>query len=361
VGGAAGPGAAVTRQTWTALVSALVFVGLAVLLVVIPVPFVTWGPGDTRDTLGAAGGAGSEPIIQVRDITTYPTTGRLDMTVVSVTPADARLSLPQALLAYWLPHRDALPRDSVYTPGKSAEEVESEDADMMSTAQDDAVVAALRADDQPVTEMPAVYSVTVGGPAHQKLLPGDLVVSVDGVATPDQKAVTRAIRSHRPGEQIAFVVIRQRVRTDVTVATVESNTEENVPVVGVTLGTGYRYAPQISFDIGQRIGGPSAGLVFALAIYDKITPGGLLAGTHVAGTGSITPDGEVGGIGGIQEKIAGADEAGADVFLVPAPNCDDLAGVRTDMTLVRVATLEDAVSALTTLEQPGGRDRVPRC
>jgi PDZ domain-containing protein len=354
----------VTRQTWTALVSALVFVGLAVLLVVIPVPFVTWGPGDTRDTLGTAGGggsAGAEPMIQVRDITTYPTSGRLDMTVVSVTPADARLSLPQALLAYWLPHRDALPRDTVYTPGKSAEEVESEDADMMSTAQDDAVVAALRADGQPVTEMPAVYSVTVGGPAHQRLLPGDLVVSVDGVPTPDQEAVTRQIRSHRPGEQAAFVVVRQRARTEVTVSTVESSTEENVPVVGITLGTGYRYAPQISFEIGQRIGGPSAGLVFALAIYDKITPGALLAGSHVAGTGSITPDGEVGGIGGIQEKIAGADDAGAEVFLVPASNCDDLAGVRTDLVLVEVATLRDAVDALQTLQQPGGRDRVRRC
>jgi PDZ domain-containing protein len=348
----------VTRQTWTALVSALVFVGLAILLVVIPVPFVTWGPGGTRDTLGSAD---NQPIIQVRDIATYPTSGRLDMTVVSVTPADAHLSLPQALLAHWLPHRDALPRSSVYAPGKSAEEVESEDADMMSTAQDDAVVAALRADGQPVTEMPAVYSVTVGGPAHTRLLPGDLVVSVDGIRTADTTAVTHQIRSHRPGEKIRFVVIRQRVPTTVDVSATESNTQENVPVVGVTLGTGYRYGPQISFDIGQKIGGPSAGLVFALAIYDTITDGPLLAGAHVAGTGSITPDGEVGGIGGIQEKIAGAEDAGAQVFLVPAPNCPDLAGVSTDMTLVKVATLRDAISALQTLQQPGGRDRVPHC
>ena len=347
-----------TRQTWTALVSALVFVGLAVLLVVVPVPFVTWGPGGTQDTLGAADG---QPIIQVQGIPTYPTTGRLDMTVVSVTAADTRLSLPQALLAYWLPHRDALPRDSVYTPGKSADEVEREDADLMSTAQDDAVVAALRADGQPVTKMPAIYSVTVGGPAHKLLLPGDLVVSVDGVPTPDRAAVTREIRAHRPWEKVAFVVLRQRVETTVTVSTVESTTEENVPVVGVTVGDGYRYGPQISFDIGQQIGGPSAGLVFALAIYDKITDGALLAGRHVAGTGSISPSGDVGGIGGIQEKIAGAQDAGAEVFLVPAPNCGDLAGVDTDMALVRVATLQDAITALTTLEQPGGRDRLPHC
>ena len=102
---------AVTRQTWTAFVSALAFICLAVLLVVVPVPFVSWSPGGTRDTLG---NVGNEPMIKGQGIDTYPTTGRLDMTIVAITPADARLSLPQALLAYWLPHRDALPRDAVY-------------------------------------------------------------------------------------------------------------------------------------------------------------------------------------------------------------------------------------------------------
>jgi PDZ domain-containing protein len=340
------------------MVSALVFVLLAIALVVIPVPFVTWAPGGTRDTLGEVDG---KPIIEVQGIATHPTSGRLDLTVVTVSSAGARLSLPQALLAYWLPHRDALPLDSVYAPGKSAAEVQAEDADMMSTAQDDAVVAALRADGQPVTALPAIFSVTVGGPAHTKLLPGDLVLTVDGVPTVDQDAVSRQIRTHKPGESVTFTVVRQRQVQAVVVPTVGSTTQEGVPVVGITLGQGYRYDPQISFELGQRIGGPSAGLVFALAIYDKITAGELLAGRHVAGTGSITPDGQVGGIGGIQEKIAGAEDAGATVFLVPASNCDELAGVRTDMTLVRVATLRDAVGALETLQQPDGTARVPHC
>jgi PDZ domain-containing protein len=348
----------VTRQTWTALVSALVFVLLAVALVAVPVPFVAWSPGGTRDTLGTVDG---KPIIEVQGIPTHETTGRLDLTVVSVTPAGARLSLPQALLAHWLPHRDVLPLDSVYAPGKSASQVQAEDADMMSTAQDDAVVAALRADDQPVTPLPAVFSVTVGGPAHTILRPGDLVLAVDGVATPATADVSRRIQAHEPGETVAFTVVRQGEERTERVRTVASTTQDGTPVVGITLGPGYRYDPRISFELGQRIGGPSAGLVFALAIYDKITPGALLAGRHVAGTGSITPDGEVGGIGGIQEKIAGAEDAGATVFLVPAANCGDLAGVRTDMTLVKVGTLGDAVGALQTLQQAGGDARVPRC
>ncbi len=347
-----------TRQTWTAFVSAFVFVGLSILLVVVPVPFVSWSPGGTRDTLG---NAGNEPIIRVSGIETFPTPGRLDMTIVSITPADARLSLPQALLSYWLPHRDALPRDSVYAPGKSAEEVESEDADMMETAQDDAVVAALRADGQPVTELPAVYSVTVGGPAHKRLLPGDLIVAVDGTATEDDDAVKELIRKHKVGEKVSFEVIRAKVPNTISVTTAESPTQADGPVVGITLGKGFRYTPDISFDFGQRIGGPSAGLVFALAIYDKITAGSLLEGKHVAGTGSISPDGNVGSIGGIQEKIAGAEKAGATAFLVPASNCQDLAGISTDLTLIKVSTLKDAIAALEKLKNPAELGQLPHC
>ena len=347
-----------TRQTWTAFVSALAFICLAVLLVVVPVPFVSWSPGGTRDTLG---NVGNEPMIKVQGIDTYPTSGRLDMTVVAITPADARLSLPQALLAYWLPHRDALPRDAVYAPGKSAEQVENEDADMMETAQDDAVVAALRADRRPVIEMPAIYSVTIGGPAHKLLLPGDLVVSVDGVATPDVDAVAEQIRSHRVGQKVRFVVIRNKVQMDVTVTTVESNVQSDVPVVGITLGKGYRYDPEISFDLGQQIGGPSAGLVFALAIYDKITAGPLLAGRHFAGTGKITPEGDVDAIGGIQEKISADQKAGATAFFVPASNCRDLGGVHTTMNLVKIATLKDAIKAVQTLNRFGDTASLPHC
>jgi Lon-like protease len=348
----------VTRQTWTAFVSALLFVGLALLLVVIPVPFVSWSPGGSRDILGTID---NQPIISVSGIDTYPTTGRLDMTILSSTPADARLSLPQALLAYWLRARDALPREVVYDPGKSVEQVSNEDAEMMETAQDDAVVAALRANGDKVIERPAVYSVTVGGPAHQKLRPGDLVTSVDGRATPTEKAVRTAIQKRQVGDTVVFTVIRNKEERRVKVVTAESTTQSDTPVVGITLATGYDYQPEISFDFGQQIGGPSAGLVFALAIYDKITEGPLLAGRHVAATGTIAPDGRVGRIGAIQQKIAGAEKAGATDFLVPGGNCGDLAGLRTDLNLVRVNTLRDAITALEILNTPGAPGPLPRC
>lgn len=347
-----------TRQTWTAFVSALLFVGLALLLVVVPVPFVSWSPGAARDTLGTVD---NEPIITVRGIDTYPTSGQLDMTILATTPADARLSLPQALLAYWLPSRDALPREVIYDPGKSVEQVSDEDAEMMETAQDDAVVAALRAGGQKVVERPAVYSVTVGGPAHQRLLPGDLVISVDNERTNSEKAVREAIQRAQVRDTVVFTVIRNKEERRVKVVTAESTTQSDAPVVGITLGTGYDYEPEISFDFGQQIGGPSAGLVFALAIYDKITEGPLLAGRHVAATGTISPDGQVGPIGAIQQKVASAEKAGATDFLVPAANCGDLAGLRTDLNLVKVSTLRDAITALEILNAPQAAGPLARC
>lgn len=347
-----------TRQTWTAFVAAFAFVGLSVLLVVIPVPFVSWSSGSTTDTLGKGG---NEPIIKVAGIPTYPTTGKLDLTVVSVTSADAQLTLPQALLSYWLPNRDTLPRDAVYAPEKSAAEVERAEAEQMETAQDQAVVAALRADQQPVAEVPVVFSVTVGGPAHRLLMPGDLIMSVDGVPTPDIDSVGEAIKKHRVGQNVNFVVIRAKTETDVSIRAAESPAQTGAPVLGIELSKGYRYAPDISFDIGQRIGGPSAGLVFALAIYDKITDGPLLQGRHIAGTGTITTEGTVGAIGGIQEKIAGAEKAGASAFLVPSGNCADLIGVQTGLTLIKVSTLDDAISSIQKLTSSADRGELPHC
>ncbi len=347
-----------TRQTWTAFVSAVVFVALAALIAVVPVPFVSWSPGGTRDTLGTVG---STPMIKIEGIDSYPTTGRLDLTTVSVTRADSHLTLPESLASYWLPSHDALPRDSIYAPDKSAEQVDNEEADMMVTAQDDAVVAALRAAGQPVTEMPVVSSVTVGGPAHGKLLPGDLVMSVDGVRTTEPDSVGAQIRTHRARQPVDFVVLRDHVRTRVTVVAAASPTVPGVAVVDIKVGLGYRYAPRISFDLGQEIGGPSAGLVFALAIYDKITDGPLLQGSHVAGTGDIAPNGDVGAIGGIQEKISAAGQAKATAFLVPSSNCKDLVGVKTDLTLIKVTTLTDGIDAIRTLQTPGGAARTPHC
>src|SRR5699024_3580229 len=143
-------------------------------------------------------------------------------------------------------------------------------AQMMESSQDNAVVAALRAAGQPVELMPVVESVTIGGPAYDKLKPGDLIESVDGVTTNNAEAVCEQIRTHRPKEKIEFLVLRDKVETKVVVTATQYAATPGSAFVGITIGQGYDYTPQVTFDLGQQIGGPSAGMIFALGIYDKV-------------------------------------------------------------------------------------------
>ena len=347
-----------TRQTWTAVVSSVVFIALASVLAFAPIPFVAWTPGATYDVLGSSDG---KAVIQIDGITTYATTGEIRMTTVSQTRAEADLSLPEALFDYVMPDRDVLPRELVYAPGKSASQVADEEKTLMSTAQFDAVVAALRAASQPVQELPMVTAVRVSGPSNDKLQPGDLILMVDNVSVPTSADVVARIKDKGVGQKVVIEVQRQNARLSVTIDTVGSSSDGRVATIGVSVGTGYSYAPSVLFSIDPTVGGGSGGLMMSLAIYDKITPGDLLGGRVIAGTGTMDATGTVGPIGGIQEKIAGAEAAGAKVFFVPADNCQDTVGVRTSMTLVKVSTLKEAISALPLALDPSSGQRPPAC
>jgi len=348
----------VTRQTWTAVVSSVVFIALASVLAFAPIPFVAWTPGVTYDVLGPSNG---KPVIQIDGITTYPTTGQMRMTTVSQTRVDASLSLPEALFDYVMPHRDVLPRELVYAPGKSASQVADDEKTLMSTAQFDAVVAALRAAGQPVQELPMITAVRVSGPSNDKLQPGDLILMVDNVAVSTSADVVARIKDKGVGQKVVVEAQRQNARLSVTIDTVGSSSDGRVATIGVTVGTGYSYAPSVAFSIDPNVGGGSGGLMMSLAIYDKITPGDLLGGRVIAGTGTMNATGTVGAIGGIQEKIAGAESAGAKVFFVPAGDCQDTVGVTTSMTLVKVSTLKEAISALPFALDPSSSQRPPAC
>lgn len=348
-----------TRQTWIALTSAAAFVVLALLLALVPVPYVVFSPGRAYDVLGTD--SQGTPLVQVDGIPSYDPSGKLYMTTVALTRPDARVSLPEALFAHWAPRRDALPRHVVYPTGKSSEEVRLEERRMMNVAQQDAVVAGLRAADVPVEEMPVVKSVSVSGPANGRLQPGDLIMAVNNQAAPTHTRVAEIIRGAPIGESVRLTVQRDRRIVNVDVWTTAASNNADVASVGIDVSTGFRYEPTVSFGVSPEIGGSSAGLVFALAIYDGITPTDVIGERSVAGTGKIDADGRVGSIQGLHEKIASADKVNAEVFLVPGANCRDLAGLETDLELVRVDTLDEAILGLRLLGDPATRHQVPRC
>ncbi|MGD8213514.1 YlbL family protein [Aestuariimicrobium sp. Y1814] len=349
----------VSQQTVTAVLSSAVFVVLVLVLAVVPVPYVGWTPGRTVDLAGSD--SNGVPALQVEGLPTTPINGELRLTTVSQTRVDSRIGLLEAMLNHALPHRDVLPRKVVYPPGTSGEEVKAQDLALMRDAQSDAVVAALRAAGQPVSELPMVVGITLSGPALNRLQPGDMITKVDGQAVQTVNDVSAGIQGHRVGEPVVFTVQRGGQEETVTVTTVAAPNNPQQPYIGIRLGVGYRYDASVTFGIDPNIGGPSAGAVFALAIYDLITEEDLLGGQRVAGTGGITPAGKVTAIGGIQQKIRGAEKAGAQVFLVPADNCQDVAGIRTSMELVKADTLREAIGALQKLKTSKDGTGVPRC
>lgn len=345
-----------TKQTWTAAVSALLFVALAAVVSLTPVPYVSWSAGSTVNLFEPG-----QARVVVQGTATHPTTGQLRLTTVSVTRADSQLTLPEALLSYWLSAREVLPREVVYPAGVSVDEIRARELQMMDTSQSAAVAAALRAAGQKVVEYPMVSGVSISGPADGSLRPGDFILKVDNRPVTSVEDARAAINKHSVGDPILFTILRGRQQLSTTVRSASSNTNASQPVVGLNLAIGYSYAPEVTFRISPDIGGPSAGLIFALAVYDLISPGDLIAGRSVAGTGTITGDGAVGGIGGIQEKIAGAEAAGASIFLVPAANCPDVQSLTTPVRLVRVGTLSKAIASLEELKDPARAANVQGC
>ncbi len=347
-----------TKQTWTAAVAALLFVALAALIAMLPVPYVAWTPGATYDLFGEVD---DKPAVSITGAETFPAEGQLRMATVSVTRPESALTLPEALFSYWLPAREVLPREAVYRPGVGTNEILNSEAQLMDDSQNTAVVAALRAAGVPVTQLPMVTTVSASGPSADRLQPGDLITAVDNKAVTSVEEVREAVANHQVGDGVKFDLIRNRQRISETVTARSQSEDPSVPVVGIGMETGYTYAPEISFGIGPDIGGSSAGLPFALAVYDKLTPDSLTRGRVVAGTGTIDASGRVGVIGGVQEKIAAAGRDGATIFLLPKANCTDLVEPHEGVRVVAVTTLGDAISSLDELADPAKASAVPGC
>jgi PDZ domain-containing protein len=208
-----------------------------------------------------------------------------------------------------------------------------------------------------------IKSVVADSPAEGVLQPGDEIIAIDGKPVDTRDDVVAGITDLEPGTPVKVTFVRDGTTQTVTLKTVADTTGHAKSRIGIELDPDEFDPPfDVTINLGQTIGGPSAGMIFSLAIYDMLTPGPLTGGRDIAGTGTIDIHGNVGVIGGIQQKIAGAYDDGARVFLVPADNCAEAAGspLADDVQLVRVATLDDAISALKALNA-GDTAAIPRC
>jgi Lon-like protease len=184
-------------------------------------------------------------------------------------------------------------------------------------------------------------------PSDGVIRAGSEVVSVDCTAVTAPGEVVQLVRSKPIGTTHAFVMKTKGVRSRASVTSVPLPSDKSLPFVGIALGVNYQAPFDIEFAL-DNVGGPSAGMMFALSIIERLTPGDMTGGAHIAGTGTITGRGDVGAIGGIQQKLVGARRAGAVLFLAPETNCDEVRGnVPDGLIVAKVATLAQAVDVVT--------------
>jgi PDZ domain-containing protein len=352
----------VSRRRRTLLVSSGLLAGLVVVAAALPVPYVVFRPGPLTDVLAEADDG--QPIITAQGAETFPTDGSLSLTTVAVTPAGARMDLITALQAWADPQKAVIPRDVVYPGNPSTQEAREENAAVFSSSQQLASVAALRYLGYDIPEQAdqvVVQRVLDGAAADGVLEDGDVIESVAGTAVSVPDDVVSTVSATDPGTPVAMTVLRDGETLELEVPTKASEVDPERAAIGVVVSPSWDLPVDVSIDVPGEIGGSSAGLVFTLGIIDTLTPGSLLAGNEVAGTGEIRPDGTVGPISGIQQKIAGARDAGNALFLAPADNCPSVLGAQPDdMVVTPVRTLEDAVSAIEALDA-GEADALPRC
>jgi Lon-like protease len=343
----------VSRRVRTLLVGGVLFLVLFVLALTMPVPYVILSPGPTYNTLGTD--ESGNTIIVIRGGPTRPTSGHLNLTTVNVSTQPLTAF---AALDGWLLHDEVVvPRASIYPPGQSQKQVDEQNTQDFSQSQDSATAAAFCELGYPRGF--GVITVNPKGPANKQLHPGDRLRTLDGKPIDSSARLSAVLAVQRPGTVATVAVTRGDKPVVVKVKLTTAPKGAKGARLGITVSNSCLAPFEVDLGLGNEIGGPSAGLMFALGIMDKVGPRDLTKDMFVAGTGTIDAVGHIGPIGGIALKMIAARHKGATVFLAPAGNCNDVRGATPKgLDVVKVDTLHSAVQDLLALQA----DRpVPHC
>jgi PDZ domain-containing protein len=332
----------VTRRIAVLTAGVVLLVLFGLLGAVLPVPYVAQVPGPTFNTLGDIDG---QPIISVEGRERNEVEGNLNLTTVGVSRGG--LSLLQAVRGWFDDETAVVPEESVYPSDRSEEETRAANRQAFLTSEQAAQTVALGHLGYPVKVV--VQEVVEDSPADGTLEEGDALEAVDGTPTPDTETLGTVLAAIPPGTDVVVDVTRLGSPLQVSV-----RTQAAVDREGSLLGLSVLDQPSAPFDVDiqvEDVGGPSAGLMLTLGILDLVGDDDLTGGALIAGTGTIDAEGDVGPIGGIPLKMVAAREIGAELFLVPAGNCEEaLRAPDPGFPLARVADLDDALAALADFE-----------
>ncbi|SDK57985.1 PDZ domain-containing protein [Arthrobacter sp. ov407] len=338
------------------LVSGLLAAALGITAVSLPVPYVIESPGPTFNTIGQDNG---KPVISVSGHETFPAKGSLDLTTVYVDGGpNGPVSVVEALSAWLNGTKAVYPQELLFPTGVTKEQSQQESATAMTTSQENAVAAALKELNIPFGQKLQVSGLPDDSASKGLLQAGDVLVSINDKPI-TALGVVQAELAAGNGKPVKVIVERAGARVPVTITPAKNSAGRYI--LGVLLQYKFTFPFNVTISL-DKVGGPSAGMMFALGIIDTVTPGDLTGGKHIAGTGTITPDGAVGPIGGIAQKMQGARSGGATLFLAPAANCDDVLGHIPDgLQVVRVENLAEARKAVDLAASGGDTSGLPVC
>lgn len=342
-----------SRRGLTLLVAGIGAAVLAMTGALLSVPYVVLSPGPTVNTLGNQNG---KPLIQVTGHPVYPTTGHLNLVTVSFQggPGD-EINLFTALRAWLSPHDAVVPQEELFGNTANPQQVQQQNVQQMTDSQQLATAAALHELKIPFKTQVVVAQTVKGMPAYGVLHAGDVITAVDGTPVSGADRSASLIRARRVGAPVELTVSSHGHVRQVRLAT---TAQKGHAAVGIIVAEQFKFPFSVTIRVGD-IGGPSAGMMFALGLVDKLTTDNLTGGKFIAGTGEIDANGDVSPIGGIQQKMVGARNQGATIFLAPAGNCADVRGaVPAGLRVVKVSTLAGAVADLEALN--AGKP-VPSC
>jgi PDZ domain-containing protein len=323
------------RRGVVAIAGTLVTICLGAAVAFCPLPYVILEPGPTVDTLGSSDG---KPVITVTGREPSTSAGQLRLTTVEV---DLDIDLPEAVKSWFDRDRALVPRDVIFPPGQTTQQVDRQDAEQFTSSQSSAELVAGRELGYPAK--PQIIAVTSGGPASGQLQVGDVITAVGGQPVDTAQKVADLAGPAAAGTRLTIAYTRSGRAGTATIASTGG-----AGGLGVQIEQKSQAPFTVNIDL-DRIGGPSAGLMFTLGIIDKLTPADLTGGRVIAGTGTVNDSGVVGPIGGIPQKLVGAKEAGAQLFLVPAANCAEaLRNSVPGLPMAKVGTVDEALTALRT-------------
>ncbi|MFA9431635.1 PDZ domain-containing protein [Egicoccus sp. AB-alg2] len=314
---------------------------LAIVLwaaVLVPLPYVEYVPGGPTEI---------EPLLEIEGTETTELDGSASLLTVFLRQQPTLQSLRAAVSD----QRRLIPLAQVFPPDVDRDTFFAGQREVFGRQFEIAAVIGAQAAGVETTILsePVVVSVLPGSPADGVLQPRDVIVAVDGQAVVAAEEIQARTRAGAVGEQIALEVRRgeETIQTSVVLGELPG---VDFPAMGISVETAV-YDIELPFDVRlastTRIGGPSAGMMVAVTVYDLLAEEDLLRGRTVLGTGSVDADGRVGPVGGVPEKMLAAAEYGADVVLVPASQLDQaLTTAPPDLDVIGVATVEEAIDAL---------------